>query len=73
MSEGRYGDGKTEIIKQKDEMMFFRGRGCEDRSSVAAFNCYIQILKKQTGWLFRLLGRVWRPSTARAAAVVHTE
>ena len=34
-------DRKTEIIKQKDEMMFFRGRGCEDRSSVAAFNCYI--------------------------------
>ena len=34
-------DGKTEIIKQKDEMMFFRGRGCEDRSSVATFNCYI--------------------------------
>ena len=34
-------NGKTEIIKQKDEMMFFRGRGCEDRSSVAAFNCYI--------------------------------
>lgn len=73
MPEGRYGDGKTEIIKQKDEMMFFRSRGCEDRSSVAAFNCYIQILKKQTGWLFRLLDRVWRPSTARAAAVVHTE
>ena len=73
MPEGRYGDGKTEIIKQKDEMMFFRGRGCKDRSSVATFNCYIQILKKQTGWLFRLLGRVWRPSTARAAAVVHTE
>lgn len=41
MPEGRYGDGKTEIIKQKDEMMFFRGRGCKDRSSVAAFNCYI--------------------------------
>ena len=32
-------DGKTEIIKRKDRMMFFRGRGCEDRSSVAAFNC----------------------------------
>ena len=41
MPKGRYGDGKTEIIKQKDEMMFFRGRGCEDRSSVATFNCYI--------------------------------
>ena len=45
-SEGRYGDGKTEITKQKDEMMFFRGRGCEDRSSVAAFNYYILILNK---------------------------
>ena len=33
--------GKTEIIKQKDRMMFFRGRGCKDRSSVAAFNYYI--------------------------------
>ena len=38
---GGFKDGKIEIIKQKDEMMFFRGRGCEDRSSVAAFNCYI--------------------------------